>query len=609
MGLSRPDRRDGGVGALSVALLILCVASSTASAQDGFDAQNFKPALSRSTSYVTSYGADVAPHGTGEVGVLLHHADDPLGLYDRDGDRIVRIVRAQTTLELHGSYALLDRLELGLAIPVIVSQVGEADIDPTLSGDDAGAGLGDLRLALRGHIWRQGDEPGARGVTLGATLAALLPTSSQSDFQGGDFRAEPRIAAEYIFGERARIGTNLGLLIRSQSEVVGLEVDETFTWALAGEVALDPAMRWRLVPEIAGGVSFSDDLRGEEAPIEAILGAKYEPLEWMQAEAGFGTGLNGGFGAPDWRLYAGLSFRLPPDTDRDGDGLRNSVDACPAEPEDLDDFEDDDGCPDPDDDGDGVLDVDDACRAEAEDLDGYVDGDGCPDPDNDRDGVLDAEDACPNEPEDVDGFEDRDGCPDPDNDNDQILDERDACPDQAEDIDGFEEMDGCPEPDNDLDGFLDLDDMCMNEPEDFDGFEDDDGCPEEGEGLVELTCDSIEIRESVYFATGSDAIEERSNALLDQIAGVLNANPYVLVVRIEGHTDDRGSEASNLVLSQERAASVLRAMVDRGVEGGRLTSEGYGESTPVADNNTRDGRRLNRRVEFVIVEQENRCGE
>lgn len=610
MGVALRHRRAVRARALfSLIWMAALVVPLSAHAQDSFDAQSFKPALSRATAFVSAYGANVAGDGAGDVGILLHYADDPLGLYGRDGERLVRIVRSQTTLELFGSYALWDRLEVALALPVIVQQSGEADIDPQLSGDDAGAGLGDMRLALRGHIWRQGDSPDARGLSLGAAIVTMLPTSSGDNFQGGGFRAEPRVIAEYRLSERARLASNLGVLLQRRSEVVGLGVDEMFTWALAADVAVDPAMRWRIVPELAGGVSLSGDVGAEEAPVEMLLGARFRALDWVEAEAGFGTGLTGGFGAPDWRLFAGVSLRMPPDRDPDGDGLRNSEDACPQDPEDVDAFQDEDGCPDPDNDDDGVLDEDDLCISDPEDLDGYVDTDGCPDPDNDRDGVADAVDACPNEPEDLDGFEDDDGCLEEDNDGDQILDARDACPTEPEDIDGFEDMDGCPEPDNDFDGFLDLDDECMNEPEDFDGFDDEDGCPEDGVGLVELTCESIEIRESVYFGSGSDQIESRSYGLLDQVAGVLNANRYITLVRVDGHTDDRGSDSVNLALSESRAAAVAAALEARGVSPGRLSSQGLGEFFPVADNATRSGREMNRRVEFVIVEQEVRCDE
>jgi OOP family OmpA-OmpF porin len=102
----------------------------------------------------------------------------------------------------------------------------------------------------------------------------------------------------------------------------------------------------------------------------------------------------------------------PPDADKDGDGIPDSLDKCPNEPETVNGMGDEDGCPEPDPDGDGILGAKDLCPNEPEDFDHFQDEDGCPDPDNDGDGILDAKDACPNQPETVNGFEDDDGCPD-----------------------------------------------------------------------------------------------------------------------------------------------------------------------------------------------------
>ena len=95
---------------------------------------------------------------------------------------------------------------------------------------------------------------------------------------------------------------------------------------------------------------------------------------------------------------------------------------------------------DPDPDGDGILDSADHCPLDPEDRDGYQDNDGCPDPDNDLDGVPDVDDRCPLEPEDPDGFEDEDGCPDDDNDADGIGDVQDRCPNTP----GIASQGGCP---------------------------------------------------------------------------------------------------------------------------------------------------------------------
>jgi outer membrane protein OmpA-like peptidoglycan-associated protein len=102
----------------------------------------------------------------------------------------------------------------------------------------------------------------------------------------------------------------------------------------------------------------------------------------------------------------------PEVSDRDQDGIPDESDACPDDPEDIDGFEDEDGCPDPDNDEDGILDEVDECPDEPEDVDGFADEDGCPDLDNDQDGFQDVVDECPNDAEVVNGVDDHDGCPD-----------------------------------------------------------------------------------------------------------------------------------------------------------------------------------------------------
>ncbi len=110
-----------------------------------------------------------------------------------------------------------------------------------------------------------------------------------------------------------------------------------------------------------------------------------------------------------WRLKPAGYEPTPPD--KDGDGITNFKDKCPDQPEDIDGFQDEDGCPDPDNDNDGVLDKDDKCPDEIEDMDGFQDNDGCPDPDNDNDGLLDGDDQCPNDAESPNFYRDADGCP------------------------------------------------------------------------------------------------------------------------------------------------------------------------------------------------------
>ncbi len=321
--------------------------------------------------------------------------------------------------------------------------------------------------------------------------------------------------------------------------------------------------------------------------------------------------------------------------DRDGDRIPDIVDRCPDEPEDHDGVDDEDGCrdldPRGDEDGDGIVNIDDACIDVPEDLDGDRDEDGCPETSEDRDGdgLIDAVDPCPEQAEDLDGFQDQDGCPDLDNDNDLVTDLRDGCPLVPEDADGWEDEDGCPDPDNDADGvadsvdacpnepgpssnqgcpvhdadgdgIADANDRCPDEPETMNNYLDDDGCPDTEPAKVVVTRTQVEIKETIEFQTGSATLLPSASAILDDVVRVLNDVPDMRL-RIEGHTDSRGSDEANLLLSQRRAESVRAYLESRGIAPERLIAVGRGELEPIDTNRTPSGRQRNRRVEFHIL--------
>ena len=249
-------------------------------------------------------------------------------------------------------------------------------------------------------------------------------------------------------------------------------------------------------------------------------------------------------------------------------------------------------------DGDGVYDDTDGCRDQAEDKDGFADTDGCPDPDNDNDGVPDTTDQCKDLVEDIDGFTDTDGCPDVDNDNDGILDQVDQCRDQAEDKDAFNDADGCPDPDNDNDGVPDGSDKCPLEPETMNDFRDKDGCADEVPAEVRKFQGKIE---GITFETGKATIKPESFKVLDSATAVLKQFEDVRI-EVQGHTDDVGDDAKNLTLSQDRAAAVVAYFVSKGIAADRLVALGYGETKPVAPNDSAANRGLNRRVEFKRIQ-------
>lgn len=284
--------------------------------------------------------------------------------------------------------------------------------------------------------------------------------------------------------------------------------------------------------------------------------------------------------------------------DRDGDGIVDTEDECvdvpgPAELK---------GCPDTD--KDGILDKNDSCVT----IPGLAEFYGCPDRDSDR--IPDKLDRCPDVPgvarfqgcpdRDNDGVEDiLDRCPDvpgdtahfgcPDTDGDGVYDYEDKCIQ----VKGPKDNNGCPYPDTDGDGVFDKDDACVN----VFGVPENKGCP----ALEKKEIETVKMAfENLEFETGKDIIRTSSYASLNALAMLLvkKAN-YGL--KIEGHTDNVGTDEKNLILSQKRATAVKKYLMKKGVEGSKLEDYGYGESKPIATNDTPEGRQKNRRVEMTIT--------
>jgi outer membrane protein OmpA-like peptidoglycan-associated protein len=124
---------------------------------------------------------------------------------------------------------------------------------------------------------------------------------------------------------------------------------------------------------------------------------------------------------------------------------------------------------------------------------------------------------------------------------------------------------------------------------------------------VEVTEKSIEIHEKIQFDYNKSTIKEVSHDLLNEIADVIKKHPQIKKIAIEGHASAEGDDNYNLRLSDARAKAVMEYLVTTGgVEKERLTAKGFGESKPLASNDTEEGRETNRRVEFNILERDDK---
>lgn len=265
--------------------------------------------------------------------------------------------------------------------------------------------------------------------------------------------------------------------------------------------------------------------------------------------------------------------------DTDGDGIANANDKCP----DVKGTATFAGCPDSD--NDGIADANDKCPS----VKGIATFGGCPD--TDGDGIQDSEDKCINEKGDLANK----GCPPPapvapvapvvtDKDGDGIADKDDACPDTK----GTLAFKGCP--DTDGDGIQDKDDRCPTQA----GVAANKGCPEIKQEDKKVLLQAMELE----FETSSAKFTANAIAVLDKVVDVLNKYPEYQM-SIQGHTDNQGNAASNLKLSDSRAKACYEYILGKGIKLERISYAGFGDTQPIGDNKTAEGRKKNRRVEFI----------
>jgi len=511
------------------------------------------------------------------AGVGLSWADDPIVVQHSDGTE-EPLVHSLVGTRIAGGYNIAGRVRIDLAMPVYpYAGAPEASWSGFSAGD----------LSLGALVPLKAIEAGSPGFALHAGLR--FPTGGEYTGQAGTQLDLAAAAA----GRSGAIGwtANLGLGLTKAEPLGDISLGSSIDPGLGLNYTISDSLL--LGTEITSALTLAGGIGPfNKNPTEGHLYAQYATDAGLVVTGGAGTGLVAGVGAPDLRLFVNLGYHtkgVPPVYDQDADGILDDDDACALEPEDMDSFEDEDGCPDLDNDQDGIPDERDQCPRQAEDMDTFKDMDGCPDPDNDGDRVLDTEDECPKEA----GSIKTRGCPDADADG--VLDSLDNCVDEP----GPATTRGCP--DGDRDRIPDSRDACPDEPADprVDPARSD-GCPKR----VVVTLHKIEILEKIHFETGKSRIRRDSFTLLDEIAQVLQENSDIKQLEIAGHTDNTGSEELNMKLSQSRAEAVMMHLVKKGaVDPSRLVAKGYGPTKPVQDNTSEEGRAANRRVEFVILSQ------
>ncbi|HKY34880.1 MAG TPA: OmpA family protein [Polyangiaceae bacterium] len=353
---------------LQASLVGIAITLAAAIAEAQVDAERFKPAVTHD-GWVTSEGSETrATDDPWEFGAFLNYAHNPLITADGNGELRDHIVGHRLGLDLLASVSLADPFAVGLGLPLYFQS---GDADPSV------AGLGDLRLVPKLRILRDRDDP--FGLALAAELRAPTHTG---DFSGGarNVSVVPKLIFDHRFFGGLRLGANAGVAIREGTSFANINAGSEFVYAAALGYRIGGIDgKTELGIELAGAVGLAQTDK-EEVPLEALPFVRHDLNEEWEVMGGFGVGVLAGYGVPTFRVFVGVRYQ-PTSHDADGDGIADSRDKCPNEREDVDNYEDHDGCPeeDPDTDQDGIPDHQDRCPDAKETINGSEDDDGCPD--------------------------------------------------------------------------------------------------------------------------------------------------------------------------------------------------------------------------------------
>lgn len=473
--------------------------------------------------------------------LVFDYTRAPLALVSRNQD-VHLVVEEQLWAHALASFAFSHRWLVALELPVLLREAGERQsFAAELAPASQGMALGDPSLSLRGRVFGQAD-----GLALGLGLAASAPLST-TEYSGSP---GPLLRPFVALGHQSPTSFSaftLGFEWRQSQTLPGIlptRIGSSLQLALASGFTLDAAHSTRLGPELALNMTIGNGARlldPRSSVCQLLLHLQHRLLGGpFEIGAAFGPTLGRAPGAADYRGLLSILFspeEPTPPPDSDADRVSDDADMCPS------------------------------LRGETSE-DPLMHG--CPPvpSDADGDGIPDTIDACPRTPGEPSITQKRHGCPEqPDRDQDSIVDPDDACPDQA----GVESSDakqrGCPPP----------------------------------KPKVALEQSQIAITEQVQFETGTAVIRDDSSELLSQVVAVLQGHPELQSCEVAGHTDDTGTPELNLQLSEARARAVVGWLVAHGVDSKRLSAHGYGQTRPIADNASEEGRARNRRVEFLIL--------
>ncbi|MCB9679694.1 MAG: OmpA family protein [Alphaproteobacteria bacterium] len=582
--------------------MIALVLAGYAQSTPALNGQLYRPSIDATRTLWTDESGG-APEGHFIGRSVLHYANHPLVFVDGSGESTA-VVSDVVQLSLLAGYAR-GPVRLGIDAPIYLRSAG-------IEGGETGIGdlAGDLKLTFADR----------RKAPIGFAVSGRVtfPTTTVDAALG---------SRGLGYEVAAIVDKDLGpLLVAANIGTRGIpDADlENLRWSdqLMGRVGLGYAISEGAGVSLDVGthVPYANVVAGA-LPAEAIAGGWGRISDALVLRGGMGSGFTTGIGAPRYRVITGISYEPRAAQDGDGDGIVDRRDACPDTPEDADGFEDLDGCPEPT-----------RVRVRLVDTDGLeVDGQWLLKGDTEASGRSGEAAAVPGGAYTItafaEGFLERvSEVSVPDGESHvlevwlerqvvashltvRITDEDGAdIPGASWSIEGGDEAHGAgasivvPTGDHTVRAEA-VGYRIARQPVSIEAGDQAQLGFVLAKARAELKNERIEIKDSIYFETAKAIIKAESHDLLDEVAEVLEAHPELLRIRIEGHTDSRGSASYNLKLSDDRAAAVRDYLVGKGVQADRLDSVGFGEGKPLMLGETEEAWANNRRVDFFVVER------
>lgn len=482
------------------------------------------------------------------VSLFANYADRPLRLIATGDPRVqIPLLKSQMTLDAGLTFGFLGRYELSFVMPFTAIQPsGIAPmVSDRLAAPVASAGFSDLRVTPKVFLAE------TAAFRLAASLRTTLPTGRGGSYLGyGSATAVPTAIVEYAGAHGLRVAANVGLELRQRRQFVDAYVGNAFAYGLGAELPFGVNSRTLTAMATFVGEQQLSHKGAAEHPMELLGGFRLEPWRGLGFTLAGGPGLSQGYGTPSYRILGGLSF-----SPQYAPQMIAPNPLSPFSVPDLNMITQSDHV--------SELDVLAAIHSTAGGEVQLVKA-GSPGA-----GIV------------------------------EVVDHRAVRYHPKPDFVGTDTFDyQARDPSGQLaSGLVRVQVLAPPAPPTVVAK------VEAAPAKVVLETERITILEPVRFETGKDLLLSESRPLLHEVATILKTHPELKKLRVEGHTDNQGSSASNMRLSAGRAKSVRQFLVDEGIETSRLEEASFGPTRPVASNATSEGRARNRRVEFIIIEQ------